>query len=334
MNPHDEPLSAEERELAQRLARLGPHGEPSSALDARILAAAHDAVAGTRARERRKARRHWPVGMGVAASLVLAVGIAWQLRPTPPDQVELSEAPVAADAEAAGVVAEPKQESADLGSAADAAVEQRATPPMQAKPRDDAAAAAPATATTRASAPGVPEEPAIVLDDLSPAASSAAPAPMPASPPPPAPPAPLPLPPATATDSAAGSLAGSREIREQSAASNAARPAARRDESKSAAAEAEAAPELDRVQVTGSRLRKAEADDFVEEPPADQPLDDQPPASADSIVVQQAWMQRIRDLIAEGKLEDARASLHEFKRRYPGVVLPDDLRRFGATSTP
>ena len=38
--PMPEPLTPEERALAARLARLGPHGEPSPALDARILAAA------------------------------------------------------------------------------------------------------------------------------------------------------------------------------------------------------------------------------------------------------------------------------------------------------
>ena len=46
MNPYPhEPLTPEERELAQLTARLPPHGEPSPALDARILAAAHAAAA-------------------------------------------------------------------------------------------------------------------------------------------------------------------------------------------------------------------------------------------------------------------------------------------------
>ena len=46
MNPYPhEPLTPEERELAQLTSRLPPHGEPSAALDARILAAAHAAAA-------------------------------------------------------------------------------------------------------------------------------------------------------------------------------------------------------------------------------------------------------------------------------------------------
>ena len=89
-------LTPEERALAQRLARLGPHGEPSPALDARILAAAHDADgedAGARP------RRRWPVAFGIAASLALAVGIAWQLRPLPQAAAAYrSEAPAAASA--------------------------------------------------------------------------------------------------------------------------------------------------------------------------------------------------------------------------------------------
>ena len=58
----------------------------------------------------------------------------------------------------------------------------------------------------------------------------------------------------------------------------------------------------------------------------DQPLDDRPPASADSPQVQQAWLQRIRELVARGQFDDARASLAEYRRRYPDQPLPDDLR--------
>ncbi|MFD1299911.1 hypothetical protein ACFQ4Q_25135, partial [Lysobacter gummosus] len=74
-----DPLSPEERDLADRLLRLGPNDGPSSALDAKILAAAHAAVAQTPRARARKTR--WPAWIGVAASLSLAVGIAWQLRP-------------------------------------------------------------------------------------------------------------------------------------------------------------------------------------------------------------------------------------------------------------
>lgn len=58
----------------------------------------------------------------------------------------------------------------------------------------------------------------------------------------------------------------------------------------------------------------------------DEPLDDVPPATADSPAVRDAWLQRIRELADAGNIEGARASLHEFVRRYPAYPLPDDLR--------
>jgi hypothetical protein len=42
--------------------------------------------------------------------------------------------------------------------------------------------------------------------------------------------------------------------------------------------------------------------------------------------VRAAWLQRIRELVADGELDAARASLREFVRRHPDEPLPDDLR--------
>jgi hypothetical protein len=42
--------------------------------------------------------------------------------------------------------------------------------------------------------------------------------------------------------------------------------------------------------------------------------------------VQQAWLQRVRQLVAEGRPDAARDSLREYQRRYPKATLPDDLR--------
>jgi hypothetical protein len=80
--PEPSPLTAEEKALAQRMSRLGPHAEPSPTLDARILAAAHAAAQAPAARSIPRPRR-WPAIVGIAASMVLAVGIAWRLRPLP-----------------------------------------------------------------------------------------------------------------------------------------------------------------------------------------------------------------------------------------------------------
>ncbi|MEN4904688.1 hypothetical protein [Luteimonas sp. TWI1437] len=107
-SPDREPLTPEEQWLADRLA--SGQAAPSPAVDAAILAAARDAAqdaagpaqavasqAPARAAQRR--RRRWPVAFGAAASLAVAVGVAWQLRPVP-------EAPHAAWAERADAVQE------------------------------------------------------------------------------------------------------------------------------------------------------------------------------------------------------------------------------------
>ena len=60
-------------------------------------------------------------------------------------------------------------------------------------------------------------------------------------------------------------------------------------------------------------------------------FDERPPVSADSAEFRQAWLQRIRGLIAKGAQDDARSSLQGFRRRYPDVELPDDLRKLAAT---
>ena len=57
--------------------------------------------------------------------------------------------------------------------------------------------------------------------------------------------------------------------------------------------------------------------------------EDVPPATADAPEVRDAWLQRIRELAAAGKFDDARASLREFIRRWPDYPLPADLRALG-----
>ena len=409
-----EPLTPEERELADRLARLGAHTGPSSALDARILAAAHDAVASGGARRARRTR--WPVAMGVAATLVLAIGIAWQLRPAQDAAQVYSEAPMvtpaapasapeAAELPATGGVADemapppvpPPEAAAETGGQApedapgtevraasrpraDHAMRESAAPedgradeaPKRAarRIRDQADAASQASVSgqpalgqrapeERASAERIPDEPAaealvskqpVSKQSVSkqPSSNEAArqaqakqaaalresrtrsdaarteAAAMPAPPPPPAPAAPptevvfdLPVPatmPAPAPAPAAATqtpVAGSAAKRTT--------PAPRNDAT---------APV--RIETTAA-TRGLERDNagFT-----DQVLDDQPPATADSPQVQRAWLQRIRELLADGDTEGARASLAEFKRRYPRYALPDDLREFAPSPSP
>ena len=103
-NRHD-PLDADERELA-RVLRALPAGEPPSALDARILAMARDAVVTTPAqkdeaqpRARRAPRFVW--GLGVAASCVMAAGLVWRMGGFGAEHVGVAGTPVPSNGAAA-----------------------------------------------------------------------------------------------------------------------------------------------------------------------------------------------------------------------------------------
>ena len=170
--------TAEERALALRLARVGPHGEPSPQLDATVLAAARAALDAPSVPSHRS--RRWPVALGVAASLVLAVGVAWRLRPLPPGSTADLSAPTRpATANPPPAAAEPAgaapfaQAAPQAVSDATIAVETPAPPPP-APHRTAKAVAAPA--------PDVQIDtdvaPPVILDTPSAAAAPAS-APMP-----------------------------------------------------------------------------------------------------------------------------------------------------------
>ena len=296
-DPHPrDPLTPEEQALARRLDQLGPHGEPSPALDARILASARAAQATPVRRVRR-----WPLALGLAASLVLAAGIAWRLRPLPGPMLEegmtrTAAAPAEA-IEGAGTAQETPKEKREVPSApvaAGSATASRGRAPATDEARADTTA--PAAAVTR-SAPvpapvplPPPPEPAVVLDAPAPPAPAMAALP----PPPPAPPA-----------SDAGALPP------RAAAAGTPAPIARKAASPAAQAEEDAG------------FDAAAAADAAS---GDEPPEDVPPATADAPAVREAWLQRIRELLATGQTEAARASAKEFVRRHPDAPLPDDLR--------
>jgi hypothetical protein len=57
------------------------------------------------------------------------------------------------------------------------------------------------------------------------------------------------------------------------------------------------------------------------------PEEDVPPATADSPDVREAWLRRIGELLEQGRTVEAKASLAEFRRRYPDAALPPELRK-------
>lgn len=308
MNIEDDAMTPEERalerELAQRLARLGPPREPSPALDARILAAAHAAVQ-PRARARRRRAATWPAVFGIAASLAFALGVAWKLRPLPEPPVMTQESTA------------PDEPLADYAPPPPAQVytpqprrvlEVPAPPPAEAPARTRG----PGSTIRRTTRKATPSEPPFVFE-AAPAAPAAAPVPSSAPDAPtagfaPPPPAPAATANAAATAQAAADMAPQhREATEATDASAApAIQALRSQQARKAAAPMSAPPQ---------EVESAAADEEVV-----------PPATADNPLVRDAWLQRIRELAKAGRIEDARASLREFRHRYPGTSLPDDLR--------
>lgn len=327
MNRDHEPLTPEERELARRLARVASPAEPSAALDARILAAARttgDGFESVTFRDkpaRPRSRYRWTAGFGLAASVLLAVGIAWQLRPLPDADVQYSEAPSAARVEEPP--AEWRARDAFPGRPPEAAAPPRqlrrqAQPSVAPAPadetiREERKQSAPPRDAAAADADDREAEAAVVFDDPSPVDT-----PAPAPPPPPAPQAAAAA--APEPDLSTLPAAGAASAAPQESANERERKAGAEDAGRDAAMQRRA-ESLDRIEVTGSRVRQDEIDGF-----ADQPYDDEPPASADSPEVRKAWLSRIRELLDEGKVDAARASLAEFHRRYPDAALPDDLR--------
>src|SRR5690606_10031803 len=212
------PLTPEELELRRQLeAAAGPG--PSPQLDARVLAAARQAAAPPAhpatatapvARGWRRARRRrWIAPLGLAASLVLAFGVAWQLREPPvPGQALPAAAPAAADRSApaaAQAVHAPAAEEA--APAADAgAADSAATPAVQ----------RPAAAVARKLPPPPPDDAAVAMPR---APLPAAPAPVAAM----AEPAPA-APPAAEVAAAAAAAPGAQDLARPRQAAGAAAP--------------------------------------------------------------------------------------------------------------
>ena len=285
-------LDAEERALAALLPR--PHGrtEPAPDLDARILAAAR---AATQPRPTRRPRRSWIAPTAVVASLMLAVGLAWQLRPPPAPQAQAVDAAAPAASEIVARAFEAPPASPEMQDAPMPMVEAR-----------------PAPATTPMAEDATPRMPAPTATAD---AAKVAAAPMAA--PPPAPPAP---PPAAVTQDAAAMP----QVMEPARAPAPAMAKARTSEAA-----------RERITVSGTAATRADHDEaeraanaaMLDTVAIDDPGDEVPPATADSPQVRDAWLKRIGELLKQGKTDEAKASLAEFKRRYPDASLPPELRK-------
>ena len=276
--PRD-PLDADERAIAAQMPRLHGRTAPDAAMDARILAAAHAAA---QAEPTGTPRRHgrWVVPLGLAASLCVALGLAWRLqlespRDAPPARPIAGAAPAAPrPATSAPPATTPPAPASGMPASVTAKRTTTTSPAAPAIPTIDAPRADAGGLAEMARPAAIPEAPAM------PAAEAAM-----APPPPPPPPAPVAAP----------------------------APQAMAEPAPMPRAAAARAPEA---------LRR-----MAPPPPLDDaPVQDVPPATADAPAVREAWLRRIGELARQGQRDAARASLEEFRRRYPDATVPPELR--------
>jgi len=312
----DEPLTPEERELARLLGRRVEQAPPA-ALDATILAAARAAVqappadaADAGSVRARRPRRHWPAVFGVAASMVFAIGIAWQLRPEPPalpaHDAQIT-APRVAGEVAAEVAAQPAEDptrpspaESAIASAPPAppapvaaprpAAPARSSAPQTPAPTVAARAKAAAQATERAAADTAAPPPA-----AEPPAAVAYSAPLPAA---------APAPPSLEARDAVAPLSGAMEAAPASAGQRGDTTTLKR------AAPLRSAP--------GVMRRGSDA--------ALSATAVQAEVAADAQLPRRQWLQKIRERRDEGQRDIARASLERYVQQYPESRLPRDLR--------
>ncbi|WP_396615233.1 hypothetical protein ACHZ97_12720 [Lysobacter soli] len=334
----DEPLSPEERALAERLARLGPHDGPSPALDAKILAAAHAAAVPKPIRRRWLGLTAIPgsliTGTGMAAALVLVIGTVWQLRPNDPaprppreegdgtyvsaEIIRREQKVVAPPPPATDAPAPRKAPRAPSLASAPTTAQRKAAPMAQAAAPASVQEDVPVAAAARIATVG-PDEPiayrnapadARAADPFTaPAAAPAAPVAMQAY--------------SEAEKTEAFELARARQQRSEEQAVSAKRSlvdtGAAAPVAAAAPAPAEAASDaapgttLDRIEVTGSRIT-----------PAD--LLAATPVAEDAQLEAAQWLERIRERRDAGDADGARESMALFLKAHPRVRLPRDLR--------
>ncbi|WP_313211569.1 hypothetical protein [Stenotrophomonas sp.] len=316
MNRPD-PLTPEERELARLLGRPSATG-PAPAIDEAVLAAARTAVEAPAADAAtwtlppdtavpaRRPRSRLPAVFGLAASVIFAVGIAWQLKPEDPPAPPLAE-PVAAPASSTAVTGTaPAKEAAPPPPPA-------AAPPVVQQPRaakttalEPAPAAAP-PATERGRDMSSPRPEAI--------AAPAQPAPAPVQ-------APAPMMSAPAPQAASAYAMDTSEPALDSVVvtGSTLERAAPRAALKNAppAKPAPSAPGVMRRAAT-PMAAPASPDDAV------QALHQA--VAADASLPRKQWLKRIRERRDAGDVDTARASLERYLQQYPEVRIPRDLRQ-------
>jgi len=319
MNRSD-PLTPEERALARLLGRAAPSA-PSAALDEAVLAAARAAVQSApvatavpagdpdvapslpkaAAPVTRRPRSRLPAALGLAASVVFAVGIAWQLKPdapTPPALAEVAPAPAGDAAQAP---------AAEDAAPAMAAAEAPAAPVAQPQARQRSVAAAP------------PPPAQDVQRQV-----AAQPAPSVVTPPmPPAPPAPAsaPMPAAAAPRAEAYAMDSADARPNDSVTATGARARGEAITAAPAPMANEAARTMKGAPGVMRRAALAPAAGALSASAVDAAV------AADAMLPRKQWLKRIRERRDAGDRDTARASLERYLQQYPEARVPRDVRQ-------
>jgi hypothetical protein len=322
MNGSD-PLTPEERDLARLLGRAAPSA-PSAALDDAVLAAARAAVqpapvaTAVRAGDpdvaspppraaapiTRRPRSRLPAALGLAASVVFAVGIAWQLKPDAPTAPALAEV---APAPAGDAAPAPAAEDAAAAMAAAEVADAPAAPVAQSQGRQRSMAAAP------------PPPAQDVQQQV-----AAQPAPLAVTPPvPPAPPAPASAPmPAAAAPRADAYVMDSAEARPNDTVTV---TGARARDEELTAAPAPMANEAARTMKGDPGVMRRAASPAVGGALSASAVD--AAVAADALLPRKQWLKRIRERRDAGDRDTARASLERYLQQYPEARVPRDVRQ-------
>ena len=293
---------------------------PSPALDAAISAAAHRAVGARPRLAGSPFSRSWRVPLSIAAVVVVSVSVVILMREESPEVAQLTPAPVAGSPSKPDSGANELPKPASPPVAADSGVSPK--PPQKAVPP---AADRPAASEPLAKRRAAPE--------AFPGATGARDADR-------AKPGRL----APKEQARSDVAAASKEARLKAAQAEPARPAEGKVQSldvQSASTvaggmqgAASAAKKESTAAAAGKDEEYRDAQRARTPAPAAAPaatLERQAAQSADNLLAQTSlppakWLERIEDLRKQGKLDEARASLAEFKKRYPEYPLPETLK--------
>jgi hypothetical protein len=277
-----------ERLLAEDGGELGalyrrlPRVEPPRRLDRSVLGEAARAVHGTRPR-----RQRWLVGLGSAAGLVLAAGIAWHVGHEPlrqPSQAPAHGTPSYVPVQPIDAPARRREAAPTFELAPPAPAPAASAPPKPAS-ADEAKAA-------RAARPTAEHAPAAQRSATPPAA----PPPM-TAPEPPAPAA-LAVPSIQASPQEAAAQTGAKATSADSASES----------------EALSKPATDAAPKKRERSAGAPAPSSSAE------------LRRDTQLAPELWLARIEQLLRQGRRQQAVESLQLFRRAHPDWQLPEELR--------